>query len=192
MFTRICPACNQTFTRKWRHICCSYSCAQSIRRNANRTERFLSKVDKNGPIMRDGLSACWNWVGMCNPVSKYGFCKFNNKLVGAHRVSYEIFKGPIDDGKWVLHHCDNKRCVNPDHLYVGTVVENVKDAVARGKLNPPIGARAWNAILNDETVKLIRYICASMRESHKAVANMAGVTRESVTRIMLRKSWKHI
>lgn len=74
---------------------------------------------------------CWVWTGTTN---RYGYGTWGKKL--AHRHSWELANGPIPDGAWILHHCDNKPCVNPLHLYAGTHAENVQDAVDRGRFKP--------------------------------------------------------
>lgn len=79
---------------------------------------------------------CWVWVGVRNP-NGYGFWSRQGQTGLAHRVSWEMAHGPITGGLWVLHHCDNRPCVNPAHLYLGTVVENTRDAVERGRLYRP-------------------------------------------------------
>ena len=89
-------------------------------------ERFWAKVDK-----RDG---CWGWTGSG---TKFGYGNFyvNNKMVRAHRFSYELHKGPVPNGHFVMHTCDNPKCTNPEHLEVGTNQENIKDMRRKGRSN---------------------------------------------------------
>jgi len=89
--------------------------------------RFLDKVDQNGP------NGCWVWTAARTPKG-YGCFRFRNRGgARAHRVSYELFIGPIPDGLQVNHHCDNPSCVNPAHLYAGTQKQNRQDAVRRNR-----------------------------------------------------------
>lgn len=91
-------------------------------------DRFESKFKKTS----DGT--CWIWIGsIWRNSSGYGAFYTGQNNVQAHRVSYELYKGPIPEGLLVLHTCDNRICVNPDHLYVGTNTDNMID---RGIRNP--------------------------------------------------------
>lgn len=91
------------------------------------TERFWEKVDKIGK------DKCWNWTGYHNSVGYGRMGDGNRGLILAHRLSWEIHFGPIPIGKLVLHKCDNPKCINPNHLYIGTYSDNNMD---RAKRNP--------------------------------------------------------
>ncbi len=93
-------------------------------------ERFWSKVVKTD----DG---CWGWNGATTPFG-YGRMTAGSRgagLLRAHRVSWELHYGPIPAGLLVLHHCDNPPCVRPNHLFLGTMLDNSRDAVAKGRVN---------------------------------------------------------
>ena len=78
-------------------------------------------------------SGCWLWTG-CVKAHGYGVIFIKNKTQYAHRVSWELHRGPIPDGLFVLHHCDVPSCVNPEHLFTGTQKDNIQDAAKKGRL----------------------------------------------------------
>jgi len=80
-------------------------------------------------------TGCWEWNGKL--LAGYGVFRWNSKQQKAHRASYEQYKGAIPDGYFVCHSCDNPKCVNPDHLWVGTQSDNIKDAVRKGRVKVP-------------------------------------------------------
>jgi hypothetical protein len=98
------------------------------RRPEAEVPRFWAKVRKS-----DG---CWEW--QASLVDGYGrFYRFGSIKAKAHRVSYEMENGPIPNGLLVCHHCDNRKCVRPDHLFLGTNLDNMRDARAKGRFAPP-------------------------------------------------------
>lgn len=96
--------------------------------------------------MPEPNSGCWIWLGACreNPSGMlYGRLVEGSRSLGtrktvtAHRYSYEAYRGPIYDGLYVCHKCDNPTCVNPDHLFLGTQSENMIDAYRKGRITLP-------------------------------------------------------
>lgn len=150
-------------------------------------ERFWNKVDKSGD--------CWKWTaGLFS--NGYGAFKLDGKLRKAHRVSYEMHHGPIPEGLLVLHKCDNPKCVNPDHLFLGTHKTNAEDRQNKGRGtcgihgNQVKGENHYGAKLTVPQVKKIRSLEGKM--TMEKIANIYGVSRHNVWAIIRRRKWKSI
>ena len=89
-------------------------------------ERFWAKV------VKEPNSGCWLWTGASS--HGYGSLRFRGHGCRAHRVAWELHRGAVPNGVSVLHKCDTPLCVNPDHLFLGTQADNIKDAVAKGRI----------------------------------------------------------
>ena len=90
-------------------------------------DRFFSKI-------KIANSGCWEWIAGIRGKTGYGAFKLEGKVIDAHRLSFIIHKGFIPTGFMVCHTCDNKVCVNPDHLILGTPKDNYDDGIKRGRI----------------------------------------------------------
>lgn len=108
-------------------------------RKGRPVDSAIRKCKRNKPNFHDNYekiteTGCWIWIGPCFNEG-YGWFFVNGKPIGAHRVSWELHNGPIPDGMYVLHTCDVRPCVNPDHLFIGTQKDNIHDAIKKGRMH---------------------------------------------------------
>jgi hypothetical protein len=153
-------------------------------------DRFWSKVDKNGPVMPGMDDPCWVWTagGIPQGYGSFGFGGSNQ--VGAHRVSWALHHGgELPGDLCVLHHCDNRRCVRPDHLFLGTKGDNIRDA--RQKRRNAHGERHGRAKLTDDLVREIRRRRRS-GESGKFLAVEFNVSDTMIYKIAKYQAWTHV
>jgi DNA-binding XRE family transcriptional regulator len=135
-------------------------------------------------------SGCWEWTGFIGKKG-YGQQRFGDRKIYVHRYSFELHNGPIKDGLFVCHKCDNRKCVNPDHLFLGTMQDNVNDCIAKNRLargeNKPLSSK-----LNNDKVRQIRSLFNTGKYFHKDLADKFGVSRTTITLIVNNKRWSHI
>ena len=159
-------------------------------------KRFWNMVDKRGP------EDCWNWTGS---IDVYGYGRThigyrgNNtlKVIGAHRLSWILHNGEIPHhdsahGMCVLHRCDNPRCVNPEHLFLGTHSDNMQDMYIKGRARGKrwIGVEHPMAILDDADVAYIRKNYPST--SITVLAKRLNVKYGAVYNAAKRITWRHL
>jgi transposase len=157
-------------------------------------------------LLVDASSGCWNWTSPNSLVGRgRGYVSVGGKSMLHHRAAWTILRGPIPEGAYLCHHCDNPRCANPDHLYVGDSKTNVADMFNRGRhwtQREPERARAvgtangrsntWAKRERNPKAKLtpeqVREVAAS-GEGSRALARRLGVHRTTIQRIRSGTSW---
>lgn len=130
-------------------------------------------------------SDCWEWQGDRDPHG-YGYLRH----IRAHRLAYELQYGTIPEGMNILHRCDNRACVNPNHLFLGTQEMNIYDMV--GKQRHVHGERHTSHKLTSQDVRAIRALRSSSRQSYFAIASQFGVSASAIEDIVRRITWKHV
>lgn len=141
-----------------------------------------------------GWEDCWVWRGAVDNAGYGLFARPNQdrnfKCLKAHRMSYELFVGTIPDGKKVLHKCDNRQCVNPDHLFLGTQADNVRDMVLKGRqvTIPRFGEKNPMAKTSVVEVEKIRTMVGS-GSTQRAAARRFNLSPMTISRIVRGLSW---
>ena len=156
-------------------------------------ERFWTKVQKDSGIYgADGSysTQCWQWLG-AKMVSGYGHMRINGVNKFAHRVLYTLLGQTLNANKCVLHKCDNRACVNPEHLFIGTRQDNANDAYTKGRNKGAIGDANFNTKLTSDQVRDIRAAIVN-GATHKQMADRFGVSRTSISAIIRGKTWRHV
>lgn len=128
---------------------------------------------------------CWVWQGS-RGTKGYGETSFAGKRMSAHRLSWMIHHGPIADGLYVLHKCDNRPCANPEHLFLGTAKDNAADAMKKGRFI--LGTRQHASKLTAEKVREIRER-RKRGETAGSLGREFSVTTVTISQICLRKRW---
>lgn len=124
------------------------------------------------------MGPCVEWAGVRFAV---GYGRIGDR--GAHCVAWENANGPIPDGMFVCHRCDNRACVNPAHLFLGTQADNMKDCSAKGRNTRLFGERNGATRLNSDQVRHVRAILLSGVVTQGAIARAFGISEAQVSRI---------
>lgn len=159
---RVCEGCSSTYSpRTANQKFCSFDCS------------LWSRIDKRGD------DECWPWLG---PTTKgrgmikiWGTCRTEQ----VPRVVYRIKKGPLEIGQQACHACDNPSCCNPNHLFAGTQVDNMRDAVSKGRKQYG-GTGSPNASFSVDVLRIVRGMPFVIPGMQKSVSELLGVRRQTV------------
>ncbi len=143
-----CIECEKSFYARHSAEACCLKC------------KILSNIQKTD-------QGCWLYKKSCS--GAYGKVRWQSKWYSAHRISYEQFVGKIPEGKWICHKCDTPKCVNPEHLFVGSASDNRKDAVKKRRV--ALGEKNHFAKFTDKQIEEMRLL------------NIEGFTYERLSRI---------
>ena len=196
----ICETCGKEY--KWRRRnCdkpprfCSLKCKSYVglktrtknseltnEQNRERIKKYYEKY----VIKQEG---CWDWKGI---IEHTGYGKLGVRPpIKAHRASWIIHKGEIPKGLIVCHTCDNRKCTNPDHLWLGTHKDNIQDKIKKGRSNTPKGSQLKASKLNESQVIEIKLLLEK-KLTCSEISRQYGVERKIISRIKNGDTWKHV
>ena len=158
-------------------------------KTATEEEKFKRLKDSFNKLVTRNNIGCWDWKASLR--KGYGRLNYQSKdkTIPAHVASWMIYRGKIPKGMCVLHKCDNRSCTNPDHLFLGTNYENVRDMVYKNRQAK--GSQCTNSKLNEEKVKEIKKMLQEGRHE-KEICKLYNVCEQCIRHIKLNKTWKHV
>lgn len=181
---KTCLKCGAVFVRgqtkpsDWRRR--SY-CSRACYSARGEAVPFWGRVDKTGP--------CWLWMGPLNQGGYGATHDGRSRWMAAHRRAWVLTHGAVPEGMWVLHRCDVRRCVNPEHLYLGSPKDNARDRGER--FYGPRPVRSANARLSASDVRRIRELSAA-GVTFEVLSKTFGCSWVNVSTIVRRLTWKHV
>lgn len=161
----------------------TWSPRQRERKKVPLEKRFMSHVEQRGP------DECWLWTASLNDHGYGVIGVVGRKQQKAHRISWELYKGPIVSGMCVLHRCDNPPCVNPDHLFLGTMADNTADMLSKGRASKLCGENSSNAKLTTAQVLEIK---ASKNVPARVFMDRFDISESTVHGIKSGRYWTHL
>lgn len=188
-FRVTCNYCSSHFLaatcRKGRVKYCSHKCAAR-----GRQEPLRARFNTGYQVLPNG---CWYWLR--TPLSsRYGKLLYNSKSHSTHRIAMFLFRGfDLQSRLFICHRCDNPSCVNPDHLFIGTNSDNMRDSWGKGRMNSPYvpGEAHLNAKLTTKNVVFIKKMYKKPYTQDQ-LANKFNVSRRTISFILSGERWKHV
>lgn len=138
-----------------------------------------------------GPNKCWEWSGTRYRGGYGGITLAGGKNTGSHRASWELHFGPIPDGMYVCHHCDNPPCCNPLHLFVAHQKDNMKDMRSKGRHTPLRGSLSPLSLLKEADVLKIACMLSN-GDTHRTIGAAFGVSQNVISKIAIGASWRHV
>lgn len=156
--------------------------------DANYKKSTLRERFDNGYTKKS--NGCWDWNGSKDNYG-YGFFSVGKKMRRVHRVSWNLYNGEILNGLYVLHKCDNPSCVNPDHLFLGTQQDNMRDRAVKGRNPDTRGCKNGRAKLKEDDIIEIRKLLLN-GETRTSIAVKFNVSTAAIRHIDIGKTWSNI
>lgn len=177
-------------------LCCNphHLISLSQGKKINTRDKFIKKFWSYVNIR--GENECWEWT-KSRSIDGYGTISYTDgnlkKVLKSHRVAYELTYGPIPEGMEIRHYvCDNPPCCNPNHLLVGTHLDNLKDMELKGRRGASRGENNPKSVFTEPQVLEIRELYQKKGYTYKKIADIYGVWPNSIKNIITGKSWKHV
>ena len=171
--------------KKWRHITNPTYQPEAVQKQISTLPKLEAAFTSSYSINSNG---CWTWNKDIN--AGYGMLYMGGSALPAHRLSYELFTGEIPSDIVVCHSCDVKSCVNPQHLWLGTQIENIQDATQKGRMCR--GAQHTNTTLQDSDVINMIEMYKTGDYSTYDLARLYSMNNSTIFNIVNGKTWKHI
>lgn len=161
-----------------------------------RGQRVYTHAERLARLSKpDEATGCINWTSSTR--NGYGSLSIGSRTDGtrrtvrAHRLAFETFVGPIPDGMEICHHCDNRRCINPKHLFAGTHQDNIDDREAKGRNRPQRGESNVTSKLTEPEVISMRRL-RQKGLTYAAIAARFGVHKKTAMQIVKGEQWAHV
>ena len=164
-----------------KHSCINNACVNPEHLYLDKAGRFKPlplKILFNNRFSKMENDGCWNWIGTIDP-DGYGRIRYNKKTNGAHRISWILNYGEIPKGMVILHKCDNRRCVRIDHLYLGTIQDNIKDMDKKN--------RRYKKITIEKIKEIKKLIIQGL--SNREIAKIYYTTKDVICRIKYNRDY---
>ncbi len=171
-------------------------CSCGIEKSVKGTTLINNRTKSCGHMVWNKKEIAWKvdenncWICTSHKTDAYGYpaCKRNNKLIKIHRLFYEKHCGKIPINMQVCHKCDNPTCINPEHLFLGTHLDNMRDMDAKGRRT--VGEMSPHSKLTEKDVKQIRYVL--LNTSRKKIAEKFNISINYVSVLRKGLKWKHL
>jgi hypothetical protein len=172
---------NKIATRYLDNICLNRNCCNPEHmRPRDFDARFWENTDRT--------SGCWIWQGAFCASTGYGDITIDHKSCPVHRIAYEIYyNAEIPKGKMVLHSCDHKTCINPEHLHIGTHLDNMQEAIDRGRTCK--GEKNGNSIYTEKQIREIKTYMKGHPRSLRWMSRTLAIPRSTLRDIQSGRCW---
>lgn len=185
-----CEKCGKEF--KWKRPShqikaklCSNKCKPKYYNDKESLE-YKIKLYNERVVKKEG---CWDWLGIIDTNQGYAKVQFKRENISAHRLSWIIHYGDIPKDKQINHHCDNRKCTNPEHLYLGTQKQNEEDKLKRNRQAK--GSINGSAKLNEYQVKEIKELLREGKSQY-FLSEKYNISYPTINNIKNEKSWRHV